>query len=511
MTRKWLTLVFTVFIMVIVVSAVLASNGTQIGIVGARSTAMGSCFRGLADDWSSLFFNPAGLTQLSSEWTIGGSFGLMGQCGSYTQYSYPSIPVATPPVFAFSGMITNRRDVARKNFYIPSVGIFYKLNKSIILGLGVYTPFSLRSEWDLMTLPETYGNASSISKEKETYSDHRVTAIQPTVAFRLTERLSLGLGASILTGNLTLNTVQLPTNPAAVNWTYLQTMAAALDINLSALTMDQHRIAVENHMEGTGLAFGFNCGLHYTLSKKFSFGFSARYYTDLRLKGTLDQTQMMHGDEIKVIAIMGLPTQLFADANDLTGETNQTALAGLFGGQNIGETYDKIEVNLPLPMTIGGGLAFKPSPRLTLTADVSWTHWATWDFIGITVEGGDNIVLRKAWTNTIETGIGFEWMVLSEGITQFYWRGGFYTVDTPGPEETMNPTILDPNRRFVFTQGLGLKLGKICLNLAYEYVFFQEREVETYIFDSGTGMADNYAGLYHSKTQVFTLGTTVEL
>lgn len=504
MIRKLSVLVFAVLLTTGMISDALASNGTQIGTVGARSTAMGSCFRGLADDWSAFFFNPAGLTLFSSKWTIGGSVGLIMARGDHTPYNYPTVP--------FSGIHTNPCELTPKNYYIPSIGISYRLTESIVVGLSVYVPFGLGTEWDLLTLPSTYGYAEGISKEKEHYSDHQVINIQPTVAIQLTDRLSVGLGVSYITGDMTIDNVALPLNPAAARWSELQMLAAFLGLTLTDLTADQYRFAVENNLDGSGSAYGLNVGLHFKVTEKLHLGLSGRYSTDLKLKGTLKQTYIMHGDPAKAGAIMGIPAIYLADENDPTGTQNQQQLVALFSGQNIVMIDEKeAKADLPLPMTIGGGIAFKPSHRLTLTADVSWTNWAKWDVIPIEGEDGELASFRQDWKNTIEMGAGLEWMVKQKETSQFFLRGGFYTVDTPAPDETISPTILDPIRRTVITGGFGLNLGKVSFNLAYEHVLFGEKDLEQYVFDSETGVSENYAGKYDFIAHVITFGTSINL
>ena len=161
MIRKLSVLVLAVFLTAALTSTAFASNGTQIGTVGARSTAMGSAFRGLADDWSAVFFNPAGLTQLDGKWNIGISCGLIMPRGSYTASPYPA------QYLPFSGMNTTEVDAVARNFPVPAVGIFFKPSEKVVFGLGVYAPFGLGAEWDLVDLPADYGNATGISKDNE--------------------------------------------------------------------------------------------------------------------------------------------------------------------------------------------------------------------------------------------------------------------------------------------------------------------------------------------------------
>ena len=450
--RKLSVLALAVFLTALLITNVFASNGTQVGTVGARSTAMGSCFRGLADDWSAVFFNPAGLTKLG-RLTFGGSVGLIMASGSYTQEAYPTAYTVVPP---YAGMYTDQRDLVDKTFYVPALAAIFKPNEKLALGLAFYAPFGLGTEYDLLFVPDAFGNPTALPKENEHYSDHQVINIQPTMAYQVSEKVSFGLGVSYIWGKMDLRKVALPFHP-----------------------LFQQRIIVENDMKGSGSTFGFNAGLLVDFSEKFSLGLSGRYALDLKLTG--DFTQNIY--------------TLFAIAD-----------------QEIEYTVE--EAKLPLPWTVGAGIAFKPSPKLTLTADVSITNWESWGDIEIKVEELDEpVTLKENWSNTIEMGFGFEFRALDKETSKFFVRGGFYTVDSPVPDETMDPTILDPCRRYVITGGLGLDLGKVAFNLAGEYILFGEKTVDEYEFtplEEGA-VAENYAGLYKFSAMVFTLGTSINL
>ncbi len=508
---------FISLLVIFAMSTILvASSGTQIGTVGARSTAMGSAFVGLADDWSAAYFNPGGLTQFDSKWTIGISAGLIMPRGSYTAQPYPTAPTATPPSFPFSGMYTNEVDATAQNFLVPALGIFYKANEKLTVGLGVYAPFGLGTEWDLLHVPDSYGNTSGISKTEEHYSDHQVINIQPTIAYELSDKISVGLGVSYITGMMILDQVKLPLNPVAASWATLQGAAAQIQAlnpqfpSLEDLSMDQYRLLLENNLEGDGTAYGFNIGVHIKVSDKLSFGIAGRYATDLALEGTIEQTKIMHGDAEKMATLQAL-SQTLAAAGDAATAAVVDQVIPVFSGQNVTEEYD-VEADLPLPMTISGGLAYKASPKLTLTADVHYSNWASWDAITVEsqTEGKDDLELKEDWEDAIEICAGAEYLAMDTEAKQLFLRGGFYTVNSPVPDETITPTILDPNRRYVVTAGLGLSMGKLSINFAGEIVLFGEKDIpqSAYGFDPATGIPDNYAGVYNFNAMVFTLGTS---
>jgi long-chain fatty acid transport protein len=186
------------------------------------------------------------------------------------------------------------------------------------------------------------------------------------------------------------------------------------------------------------------------------------------------------------------------------------ALMGAFSGpaalQAQPPVTNDVDADLPLPYTVGFGVAYKASDKLTITADASMSNWSSWDTITIESDGG-NTSLRQDWENTWEIGFGFEYKP-SEALAI---RGGFYTVDSPVPDETMSPTILDPNKRNVFTGGIGYKVGKIDFSLCGEIVTFGDKIIDDYHFDDATGVAENYAGTYKFNAAVVTLGAQINL
>ena len=510
MIRK--TLLVATCMAIMFATGALASNGTQIGTVGARSTAMGSNFVGLADDWSAVFFNPAGLTQLEGT-TIGFSGGLIAPRGSHDAYPYATNP--------FPGMITTSVDATKKNFFVPAFGVFFKMGESVTAGLGFYAPFGLGTEWDLIDLPADYGNATGISKDNEHFSDHMVINVQPTIAFKLSDAISFGLGASYIWGKMDLDQVKLLTNPLLApmevapgtfvpRWTAMQLQFAGQGITLPDLTATQARLAVENNLTGHGSGFGFNFGFLFELSEKFSFGLSSRWASDLKFKGNVTQTGLLHGDATKAGIINAVPDAAFASAEDPAGTATKQGILALFSGQdNVIYDDEGAEVDFPLPMIISAGFAYKASDRFTLTADVSMSRWSTWDELIINLDNGDEISMLLEWENTFQVGLGFEWMAGDN----FFIRGGYYTADNPAPDHTMSPTMLDPNRRHTITGGFGFNFGKVALNACFEYVLFGEKDITTYNVpaDSETGIPENYAGKYNFNAMVITIGSMITL
>jgi long-chain fatty acid transport protein len=503
--RRFSSIFVTIVLTLALASSVVASNGTQIGTVGAKSTAMGSAFRGLADDWSALYFNPAGITQFS-KWHIGGSLGMIMPRGSYQAYAYPSQP--------FAGMSTAAVDATARNFAVPALGIFYKPSEKLSVGLGVCAPFGLGTEWDMISVPASYGNANAISKEKEFYSDHMVIDIMPTVAYKLTEKLSVGVGVKYSWGKMTLDQVLLPLTSAIIYQQYGGQLPMPL-INgllngiagagqLIGQPVNPYRLIVEENLEGDGSAYGANAGLLFKASEKLSIGVSGRYSTDLKLKGDFKLTAAAQDFRPQIAALLAAKQ---IDAATAAG------LSNVFKGTNIALTdINDVEADLPLPWTLGAGIAFKPTSRWTITADASLTNWEAWDKIELKRKGETINEIDLGWKNTIELGAGIEFLAMQKEDTKLFLRLGGYTVDSPVPDSTMNPTLLDPARRILLTGGFGLVMGKFTVDLAYEHAIFADKDIPASDYKIGAeGYPMNYAGKYKFNANVFTLGLGMSL
>jgi long-chain fatty acid transport protein len=528
MKRKFIVLSIAALFFCLTLSA-FASNGSQIGLVGARATAMGSNFIGLANDWTALYYNPAGLTQLQSKWTFGFSYGLVRPVGSFAPYQFFPNSVTPHP-----GLFVNEvRPMPEKTFGIPSLGIFYKATEKLTVGLGILAPFGLGAKFDLMAIPDGYDNDTPM-EEYETMSDHQVLNIQPTFAYQLTDKLSIGGSFGFIglanQSFMTLSTVAVPEygptiygmeqNGLVDPGTYMgYQMTLAVLQGMTGLpniyNPDHDRLFVENYMDGSDAsAYSFGFGIHYKPSDAISIGVNGRFYTDLKLKGTLTRKVHYPGNASYLAAL----APYFPFIPDADSVALMMGLGGFFNGTTAISTYDA-EGALPLPVTIGVGIAVEPTPRLTIVGDVTWNGWSSWDTIEITMKNQDTgaeetLSLKEDWKNTLTFGIGGEYRAIDEEDMGFAIRAGAYTAPSPTPHTTITPTILDPKRRYIVSVGFGFNIGKFTISGAYERAVLGEENVKAneYIFDPELGnINENWAGVYNMNADVFTIAATVNL
>lgn len=146
----------------------LEQNASGLGNAYAGSAAV-------ADNASTVYFNPAGMTQLQArEVSVGGTI-----VSTSFDFKDSGSSVGT---LAGSG---NGSDGGTTGF-IPNAYMSWALSKDLYIGLGLGAPFGLKTEYD----DDWVGAAHSISFDIKTIN------LNPSIAWRANDWLSLGFGVS---------------------------------------------------------------------------------------------------------------------------------------------------------------------------------------------------------------------------------------------------------------------------------------------------------------------------
>lgn len=160
-------------------SSLLFASGFSIYEQGAKATAMGGAFIAQANDITSVFYNPAGITSLE-----GFRLGL----GT----------TIIAPAFAFQGPTNvdpNLYTEAEKNIFPPSTFYStYQINDKLTAGFGFYTLFGLGSEW----ATDWPGRQLATNSTVETFY------LNPVIAYEVIDGLSVAAGFSAVIATVTL-------------------------------------------------------------------------------------------------------------------------------------------------------------------------------------------------------------------------------------------------------------------------------------------------------------------
>jgi long-chain fatty acid transport protein len=213
---------FIVLVVTSLVATSLFAGGYQINEHGARAVGMGGAFVARASDPSAIFFNAAGLAyQKGINFSVG------------TTLIFPSTEFTSS-----APLPTTTTSMVSQTFYPTNIYGTYAINEKFVVGLGVFSPYGLGTEW-----PATWlGKAITVKSDIQTFY------ITPSVGYLVNDKLSVGLGLS-----------------------YVIAKANLKNSNFA--------------LDGSGNSFTFNVGAIYKAMPNLSVGASYRHVANVDFEG----------------------------------------------------------------------------------------------------------------------------------------------------------------------------------------------------------------------------------
>ena len=487
--KKLSILSLVLLLSIILITADIFATGISLTGVGGRASVFGGAFRGLANDWSAAYWNPAGLVQINNM-QFGGSIELIS-------------PNATYNAARFSGQnfgVLYRGDLDGKdlNFFVPAAGFVYRTGQ-MAFGLSVFAPFGLGTEWDLFNTEKYNSNYPELD-----YDDNlQVIDIHPTFAYQVSDKLSVGAGISIIHSDIRIQMPRMIPNPYFYNPALAQLKAAFLAAG-GTFTPENKHVMTNLELDGSGWGFGGNIGLLYKATDDLQIGVSARYYADQELSGSFTG-KAFYVKELNPtnrLIIQGMePTLNGLLALGVISEAQHLLLKNIYsGGSDVMINEPSAKATMPLPMNIGIGFAYTGVENMLFTFDVDFTQWSTWDVIEISLTDGTES-LTENWHNVYRVAFGCEYTK-----DKLKLRGGFYAENAAAVNETFSPSIPDVGHRFVVAGGFGYNFGAVDFHLHGEYFFITDRDIVVWTPNASNTGYDNLAGKYSAKNFVLMAG-----
>lgn len=207
----------------------LPANGINLNGVGAKAVSMGGAFVGLANDYSAVFWNPAGLTQMKApSLTVYGA-GLMPS-GKYSL-----------PLFGISA------ETESKVYLSGALAYYQPLSEKLVVGLAAYVPSGLGATYKGADLQNFLQPPTAL--EWESYLG--VITVSPVIAYKISDQFSIG---------------------ATINFNYGL-------LNLKRPGLGQY----SEELSGTG--FGATIGAMFKPMEGLSFGATLKLPTKIKLSG----------------------------------------------------------------------------------------------------------------------------------------------------------------------------------------------------------------------------------
>lgn len=365
-------------------SSVAWAGGFQANLQGVKQTGMGFTGVGLSQDASSIFNNPGALSFLTHRHHIIAGVNLVFPKISYQEEE--------------QGFYVARN---KKTLGTPLIvywsSRFSDASKWTV-GLGINNPFGNGIEYD-----DNWKGQFVIRKiELRTFS------FQPTVNYKISDKLGAGAGFSVYYGDLLLRR----------------------GIPVADTATRQYGKA---ELRGSGLGFGANIGVLYNISDKFSVGLDFR--TPVKIK-------VDDGDAEFVVP---------------------PAISDSFP-----KTTFSSEITLPLCVNLGFG--YRMNEEWTLAFDVNYTGWFSYDTLrfdyAFNSEQLEDTELPREYKGSFTFRAGAQYQLAEK----FALRGGAYFDMTPVRDGFVSPESPDANR-IGLTAGMSFNPSeKVGMDASFIYV-----------------------------------------
>ena len=382
MRRVLILLALTV---IVGITAPVSAQVPRVYGQGAAASGMGNAFAAQADNPSALHYNPAGMTQLRGVQLMGG----LSLVGGATDFRSPSGVTTTGDhdgTVAWPGPGHGYLTANLQDLGLSSLG-------NMTVGIGITTPFGSVMRW-----PD-----NSPLRTITTFTALPLFDIKPTIAYQLTQDLSIGVGADIYTfasffgeGHAELQSI----SPGG-----LVPAGGKLEFN------------------GKDTAAGFNVGGLYTALRNGSGQPIANLAVVYRSQATLHLDGAFSANGVKI--------------QDAT-------------------------TTLVLPQVITGGIALwpirNPEREWKVELNVDYVGWKSVRSLDIHLANGFTIPQPQNWKSTYAILIGTEYRWLQ--LERFPgWevsvRGGYTNQQTQVPDLTFNPGVPSADLH-VISSGIGL-------------------------------------------------------
>ncbi len=307
----------------------------------------------------------------------------------------------------FSSPLLGSHKTETPEAYIPGIFACYPLmDGSVVAGLSIVSPYGQSTEW-------------AKSSMLPYFSELVVVDLAPVVAFRLAERVRMGVGLDFYMSEIDLR--------QSVPW----------DLFRGPPTGEVGSFKVS----GDGTAVGGNLALTVELTAHQHVAMTYRSQFDVEYEGDAE--------------IGGIPT----------------AMAGMVPGRS---DFDS-EIKFPNTVVLGYGI--QATERLYVGADVEWIEFSRFDELpldlGVIGElGMFPTAIPQEWNDIWTAGLAAA-LTLTDAVTL---RTTYKFMESPIPNTTLAPTLPDSDKHVI---GVGAEWSGAVqtVTVGYMYTVFDDRSV----------------------------------
>ena len=417
------------------------SYGAGFAIIEQSVTGLGRAFAGsaaVAEDASTIFFNPAGLTYLShSEFASG-----LNIIKPQSDFSNEGSTIA--PALGGTAM-TGSGDDGGKLAVVPNLYYAHRLNDRMVAGIGISAPFGLVTEYD----DDWVGRYHAIK------SDLKTVNINPSFAFQTTEKLSLGFGLNLQYIDLELT--------QAVDFGAVCAAAA-----VAACATPQGHDGKAN-VTADDWSWGYNLGLIFqaTEATRIALAYRSKISHHLKGKGSFD----------------------IPDNAAVQGTASAT-----------GFSDGSLDGKVTLPESASFAVHHQINAKWAIMGDASWTRWSRFQDLTINSTDSSRLSSSKAerWDNNMRYGLGLTYI----HNDTWTFRGGVAYDQTPVSDQYRTPRIPDEDRKWIAIGASYKYSDNITVDAGYTHIFLSSPSLHDESNLSDPSASYTLSGKYNASVDI---------
>lgn len=320
-----------IFLSCVFFATPIAAQAAGFALIEQNASGMGNAYAGgsaIAEDASTIYFNPAGMTYIQGTQAVG-AIHLINPNAEFNNKG--SVKALGKPLGSEG---PNAGDLA----IVPNLYFKMDLNDNVKLGVGLNAPFGLKTEYDDKWLGRFQADKSEV----------KTININPSIAFKVSDQLSLGIGVSAMRAEAELS--------KAVN----------------AGALGQKDVTIK----GDDWGYGFNLGAIFQATADTRIGLAYRSKVDQHLKG---------------------------DSKSTLIQLNANPKATL---------NTKVTADVTLPENVSVSAFSRLNDTWDLMGDLTWTRWSQFDELRVVRDNGTRTTLAvtpENWNNTMRYSVGLNY------------------------------------------------------------------------------------------------------
>jgi len=428
-------------------ASVGSAHASGFALIEMNANGQGNAYAGAAaytPNASTVYFNPAGMMSLEGEQVAIAAHVIDPTSDFENQGSSLSS-------FVGGGPISGPDDDGGQSAFVPNLYWVKPLDDKTSFGLGVNSPFGLKTEYD----DDWVGRYHAI------LSDLKTVNFNPSLGHRVSDKVAIGGGINVMLADVTLS--------SAIDFGSICAFAGVGSCATPGVpgTDGLGELEGDNYDE---IGLGFNVGLTYMVSNMTTIGVHYRSEVDIDVDGDADFTTPSDP---------GLDVFL--------------AASGLFADTGLG-------AKVTLPASLSFSVAHKVN-KFTWLADATWTGWSAFDELRIEYDNPvqPDTVTTEDWDDSWRYSVGFDYQA-SDALVL---RAGLALDETPIPsDERRTPRIPGDDRTWLSLGLTYVASDTFSFDVGYSRLFIDDVDIDNTLENAVPTTNATLTGEYEAEVDI---------